>query len=404
MGNLQNQIASLEQEARGRYNFALCKLNNEKHASWFLSLLNNNILPSLSLIGLESQLSRTLFQVARDSWQRMGPSVSDCLWIHPGLTRSIREIRKGILLKADERTRLEQLFKNTKVEQEIDLIKRSMSPKNLSSLLDDIYPSWIILPRAYSLLRENDGCCLMSYLQYAGGEKSRDFRKLIIRIVIEFLANYSLKFAGKNQPSQAVMDAVFYGYALMFWENLSHPPAGCEELSVYKNFLDWGKAFQRRTKSLTSMMKRTLVEMEDMEDKVFPTSYNPNLPGCTDNANHGFLIRFRHGKRGIDSVGRYFNISENGYRSSLDDRPLTPHQWRLLILLLQEIKQGYSKETKKTQQSILKFLERLKLSLAASMSEHRSSTPMYFLNKRFLCIINGWVQHHRQVAKPNKIR
>lgn len=86
MSRSSTQIQSFEQEARNKYNSALLRLRDEKPANWFQHSLDKNILPPLSQIGFDNQLSQTLFQIALPSWQKMGPSIDDCLWIHPRLT------------------------------------------------------------------------------------------------------------------------------------------------------------------------------------------------------------------------------------------------------------------------------------------------------------------------------
>ncbi len=407
MSSLQKKIDSFEREARERYNSAVCQLNNQKPASWFLSILNNSILPPLSQIGLEKELSKTLFQIAHTSWQRMGPSVSDCLWIHPSLTRNIREIRKGVQKSAEDKAWIEALLNQSDSAQGNELIKRSMAPDNLTSLLDNIYPSWIILPRAYSLLQENDGCCLISYLKYVNREKNPTFRKLIIKIVIEFLANYSLKFAKENQPSKAVAEVIFYGYAVMFWKNLQQPQQGYEELSVYKNFLNWAGMFLKRRISYSQTMERTFSEMTDIEKIIFPNNSRQDSDNCTDFEKNSFPIGLRHGNRGIVACCNSFNISEKYRQPFNHGRELSPTQTKSLTLLLHDIKNGYKHETNKTRESTLIFLERLKNSLLAPHPQHQpigSNTPskqMDFMNRRLWFVIDDFIQQQNQSsAKP----
>jgi hypothetical protein len=293
MSRLSQQIETFERDAREKYDAALSRLSVEKPANWFLHILNKSILPPLSSIGFDKQLSRTLFQIALPAWQGMGPSVDDCLWIHPSLTRDIDEIRKSVLNKAEEKEKTEKALAKMSNLEIHDHLRRSMAPENLTSLLDDISTSWIILPRAYSLLQKSDGCCLISYFKYLEKEDSPDFRKILARIVTEFLANYSLKFAGVKQPEKTISEVIFYGYVAMFWKNLGHPPEGPEELAIHRNFLGWVQAFQKRSKSISSEMRATVTEMVAMEKTLLPSNHNQS-------GREGKLIfTLLQGKRGV---------------------------------------------------------------------------------------------------------
>ncbi len=410
MGRLSNQIESFEREAREKYNSALCRLRDEKPANWFLRILNKSILPPLSRIGFDSQLSRTLFQIALHSWQRMGPAVDDCLWIHPSLTRDIEEIRKSVLIKADKKIKTQMTLANMSSLEIYNHIRRSMAPENLTSLLDDISTSWIILPRAHSLLRESDGCCLISYLKYLEREKSPDFRRLIARIITEFLANYSLKYASVKQPPKAVTEVIFYGYAAMFWKNLEHPPDGCEELAIYKNFLGWGKAFQKRTNSITSDMIETVKKMVVMEKILFPTGHSHSITDDKEMESDRFLITLRHGTRGVETTCNSFGVAGNTLKHPSGNRFIVASGPKALTRLIGEIEKEYANETQKTKETILIFMKRLKYAYTTLPPEHlapsqaESLERLAFAGPRLLSIINDFTQSlqrkgHRQEDK-----
>jgi hypothetical protein len=295
MSRLSQQIETFERQAREKHNAALCRLRVEKPANWFLRILNKGILPPLSRIGFDHQLSLTLFQVAIQSWQGMGPSVDDCLWIHPSLTNNIEEIRRSVLIKAEEKSKTETALAKMSSQEIYDHLSRSMAPENLSSLLDDVSTSWIILPRAYSLLRESDGCCLISYLKYLEREQSPDFRKVLARIVSEFLANYSLKFASGKQSEEAVGEVIFYGYVAMFWKNLEQPPAGSAELAVHRNFLGWIQAFQKRNEVTNSEMTEMLKEMVAVEMALLPSGQIHSISADKKTASDKFIFTLLDG-------------------------------------------------------------------------------------------------------------
>lgn len=296
MSRLSQQIETFERQAREKYNTALCRLRVEKPANWFLRILNKGILPPLSRIGFDNQFSLILFQTAIHSWQRMGPAVADCLWIHPSLTNDIEEIRRSVLIKAEEKLKTETALAKMSRLEVYDHLNRSMAPENLSSLLDDISTSWIILPRAYALLRESDGCCLISYLKYLEREQSPDFRKLLARIVSEFLANYSLKFASGKEAEKTVSED---GYVAMFWKNLGQPPAGSAELAIHRNFLGWVQAFQKRTEAMTAEMEETVKKMVAVEKALLPNGQIQPIGADKKTASDKFIFTFLHGKRGV---------------------------------------------------------------------------------------------------------
>ena len=393
MGRLSNEIESFEREAREKYNSALCRLQDENPAEWFLRILNKSILPPLSSIGFDNHFTLALFQIALHSWERMGPAVDECLWIHPSLTRDIEEIRKSVLWKADKKIKTQMTLANMSSQEIYDHINRSMSPENLTSLLDDISTSWIILPRAHSLLRESDGCCLISYLKYLKIEKSPDFRRLIARIIIEFLANYSLKYASAIQPKKAVAEVIFYGYSAMFWKNLEHPPDGCEELAIYKNFLGWGKAFQKRTNSITKDMTETIKKMVVMEEILFPTGYGHPITDYKEMESDRYLITLRHGTRGLETICKFFGVAGNTLKHRSRNRFIVPSRSKALIRLIGEIEKGHENETQKTKEMISIFMERLKYVYSTFPSHAESLERLAFSGPRFVSIINEFGNH-----------
>lgn len=261
MSRLTNQIESFERETIEKYNKALSHLRPEKPPKWFRQFLDESFIPQLLLIGFDRKLCQVLFQIAYPSWRQLGVVVTKCIRIHPRLTRDLNTIRKETIRLAEEK-RINRAALSTMSSDEVyDHVRESMEPRNLNSLLDHISVSWIVLPRAYSLLQKNDVCCLMTYLNYLKKENSPDFKKLLARIVTEFIANFSLKYAYHKQPVQAVSETVFYGYTTMFCKNLSCPPCGCRKLAIHCNFLNWAEAFQKRTNFKADDRIKTAIEL-----------------------------------------------------------------------------------------------------------------------------------------------
>jgi len=406
MSRLSSHIATFENQAREKYNTALGRIHYDKPTNWFQSILNRTILPPLREIGFDSQLSRTLFQIAIHSWQEMGSSVDDCLWIHPSLTNSIEEIRNSVLRRAEKKALIEKRMARMSSREIHDHFRKSMAPENLTSLLDEIATSWVILPRAHSLLRKNDGCCLISYLKYLKREKNPDFKRIIARIVTEFIGNYSLKFASENQSERAVNEVIFYGYAMMFWQNLAKPPTGCEELAIYRNFLDWAKSFLKKTNFITDDKIEAVNDMVAMEKTLFPSE--PITPESYrgEIASEKFLLTLRHGKRGLEATCNSFGLAGNKLQSIGLDQPLIPSSVKALTGLIREVEIEKTNETRKTKQTILQFMQRLRdtyyrgLTDNLSVAQRGLPDQLEFASQRLVSIINKFIgqfslkEHH----------
>ena len=402
MSRSSHQIESFEREARKKYNTALLHLRSERTASWFQSSLKRKILPQLSRIGFDNQLSQALFQIALPSWQLMGPAIDDCLWIHPRLTRDIEKIRKSILITAAKKRKTLKTLANMSSQEIYNHTRRSLAPENLSSILDDIHTSWIILPRAHSLLREKDGCCLISYLKYLRKEKCPDFKRLLARIIIEFLANYSLKYAGAQQSQRAVTEVVFYGYSVMFWKNLAHPPDKCEELSIYKNFLGWAQVFLKRTNAMTSDMTATMKKMMTMEKTLFPTEYAYSFIDDKEMDSDRFLITLRHGKRGVEATCNSFGVTGNVLKKPSLNRPIIPSGPKAFSRLISEIEKRYTHETQTTKEAIHLFIQQVKDAYTSSiyqLSRSPAESQKQFTGLRLVRMINDFKQSLQQ-QKP----
>ncbi len=129
----------------------------------------------------------------------------------------------------------------------LSVIQENLNPEILLLLLEDICASWIILPRVHCHLEEHHSQCLLVYLRYLDKESNPEFAKILARIIIEFTGNFTLKHIGSIHPKDRMIEALFYGYAAMFWKNLRTPPAGFEDGKIFENFLHWARMFQKRS-------------------------------------------------------------------------------------------------------------------------------------------------------------
>jgi len=69
------------------------------------------------------------------------------------------------------------------------------NPANLHLLFDDITTPWIILPRAYNQLKRHHVHYFPPYLEMIENETNEEALHIFTRIAIEFLANFSIRFA-----------------------------------------------------------------------------------------------------------------------------------------------------------------------------------------------------------------
>ncbi len=261
MNQLCNQINILHCEARQKYEKALSQLRTEKCSLWFQHFLDETVIPQLQQIGFTPELIQALFEIAAPSWQKMGKGVYSCHWINPKLTQSLETIREGVINSAAKAKYQKTCMKNIPPQELHTHIQRANKPENLLSILDDIYSSWIILPRAFPLLEEKEGCCLISYLNYLNKEDTPEFKRILSRIITEFIANYSLKFASTNQPIQAVIKTIFYGYLTMFYVNSMSPSQEYKVMNLHCNFMIWLETFQKRTNVIVDTPLKTAREI-----------------------------------------------------------------------------------------------------------------------------------------------
>ena len=118
-------------------------------------------------------------------------------------------------------------------------IKDNASPESLFDLLHEITTPWIILPRAYRFLKKRECCYLPVYLKTIDRETDESCLKLFSRIAVEFMGNYTLKFADRCHPLDQLTKLLFYGYSALFWKTLRCPPENLENSAAFDNFFRW---------------------------------------------------------------------------------------------------------------------------------------------------------------------
>ena len=349
-----------EIKAIQRFVAAVAGLQTDEISGWFERLLKSKIIPPLARIGFEESFQWSLFKIAAPAWESMGPIPDDGLWFHPEIIKNIEDVRSGILGRAQHRSECLPLLSQKDPAERMAMMEGCMAPENLFSILENISTSWIILPRSYRHLEAHHAAYLLGYLKYLSDASTSEFGRILVRIVIEFLANYTIKFITHSHPETQTMEAVFYGYSAMFWRNLRNPPEGFEHSGIFENFFGWAQRFVNSDRLRFKDMTASVFRMQEAKRKVFPHFNAFGLSDCICDDTGQFLITLRHGFSGIESAMKCFGIG-NPIIPNMTDGRLTYETIPMALYgLFQKIKKNYEIETSRTQESIRLFLFRLK--------------------------------------------
>ena len=353
------QIESFGQEAQEKYYMATENMQSVTLSDGFNRLLELRIIPTLGRIGFDEQLCWSLFEMTAPAWKLIGPVGDDVELMYPILMKNIGEIRRGIISDSRKNSRARSILDEMDPQATYALVNRTMHPAKLFEDLDDISLSWIILPRAYDLLEKDHSRYMLIYIKSLDKETESEFTKILARIIIEFVGNYSLKYIDDAQLRDQTIDALFYGYTTMFWKNLRNPPGGLEDGLVFENFFRWAKMIQGRFASTNRDMERTTERMEEEKEKIFPVYNAFGLAHHNHYDVDRFFVALRHGIPGVESVIRYFGIGGPLLRNRTDGRLPYVAVPKTLNVLFRQIRKRYRFETPRTRNSIREFLSRL---------------------------------------------
>ena len=173
-----------------------------------MTFFNKDVLPSLVQSGFERDIAENIFKISASAWKLMGLASKSKNQFSPGFGQTYT--------------------RNTS--------RHNIKPR-----------TWIIHPRAHSFLTKGDSLCLIVYLQHLGKETNPVLKKILARLLIEFIGNYSLKFIDSTLPENKVIDAVFYGYVTMFWKNLQTAASGSGGLAHFQALSFLGKNLPEKT-------------------------------------------------------------------------------------------------------------------------------------------------------------
>jgi len=358
MSLISSQIAQHEQKARAKCLSAVQHIDNIPLPDWFNNFLEQSVLPPLVRIGFDRKIVDSIFQISAPAWELLGSSAVPKLKLHPVLARYVQETRQDVVFR----------------------------PIN-----------WIVLPRAHSFLTKRDSLCLIVYLHYLNSVANIAYEKVLLRILTEFIGNFSLKFINSSLPEKKAIEVVFYGYAAMFWKNLQQPPSGLEDSLIFKNYLSWARAYKKRMPFNDPEKDSVIAEMEEIENKILPDQKGYSFV-IKKNQNAGDLhITLRHGRPGINYAVQHFTQKNILLCDCSHDHLSCRKLPRKINTLFRELRNSYDHETPRTRKSIQAFLMELSKAyrppfVSLNLSKQNVPDNMTFTKRRMAYMVQDFRQ------------
>jgi hypothetical protein len=376
-----NQLRVYENTARRQYEQLLNALSVEKQPGWFDRMLSQRIFPTLNRIGFDDQISKGLFEIAPSSWSLMGPVNDKIIAFHPKIDQEIEDVRQGLQLKAVGEH--DNLYRPTGSAATVIFgsINKNLSPDRLFDLLDEIATPWIVLPRAFRFLEKHQCRYLPAYLATIDRETRETCLMLFSRIAVEFVGNFSLKFAAKCHQTDQITKLLFHGYAALFWKTLRCPPQNLENSAAFDNFFNWISRLGHKNEYLGKAELSLIDRMKNLRKTAFPTiTVHPSgKPGRTDGSR--FLVTLRHGYLGMATVLRYFGIDQLMGAKPIGTRFQCPSLQNDLHGLLHAVQTNSHLESIRTRETLQQFIDCL-CSASKSMQPYLQPTAWAFLNRK----------------------
>jgi len=359
-GSFDKYIESSEIEAMAKFRSAVDDMQNVELPNWFIHLLEDTIMPPLAQIGFDESIQWALFKMSAPAWESINPAGDGNLWFHPAIINNIAEIRKGILFREKRKSEFTLIMENTDPLSRSSIINKTIDPTNLFSVFEEICTPWIILPRVYICLERTDVDYLIGYIKSFLMERESAILGILVRIIIEFVGNFTIKFISEIHPKSKMVEALFHGYAALFWKNLRRPPNGHEHLMIFSNFFHWADRCLRISSYPNQDMVKTADCMKKAMENVFPTFNAFGLTNGSSDPIDKFLITLRHGDPGIETAEKYFGPAAAIIRNMTNGRIPYVSLPTVITQLFKTIRDNYGKETPKTQGFIREFLSKLK--------------------------------------------
>lgn len=379
----EQYIQANETLARIRFHDALGRMHQVVLSDWFLEFINNRIIPVFTKLGMDEALIWSIFTMAAPSWESMQPSAVRGIWFNSFYIRVLEEVKRELLRKSEQKQSINGKSTTKAARDFKTAVNRSLFRDKQMDIIGDLSFSWIILPRAYQLLEEQNARTLNGYLKYLCQKAHPAFHRLMIRIIIEYVGNFALKFMNPNQGRQWMLNILFYGYVATFWKTLRQPPKGMEDMQICSIYLQWVRNFLVNAAQNEREKLIIFAQMVSALDRVFiPTGMSGRTQALIDQTD-GLMVALRHGNPGLQSAVRSLSASSLIASGSIYDGSRFVMVPTVLAALLQNLKQRYLQEAPAIRQSIRQLLHTLAATFRTIQGEFSYGEPHTHSKLRF---------------------
>ncbi len=358
--DFDRQLQAYENSARCKCLKIYKNLSLNKLPGGLEQMLARRILPTLQRIGFETLISKMLFEIAPSAWKLMGRADRKIIPFQPLIDREIEVVRQEIKSKFDNRGGHFSPFTAEWFGFIPGSIKHGKFPEQLSKMLDEITTPWIILPRAFRFMEKEQCRYLPVYAKILDAEDHEFCLQLFSRITIEFIANFSFKYADRRHPREPLSKLLFYGYAALFWKTLRCPPVNLENSAAFNHFFTWISRFARQNDLLGKAENSLVDQMIKMKTHAFPAINTKSYRNGQQPDSSRFLVTLRHGALGTAATLRHFGIDQFLKTRRTGNRFTCLSFQKELLGLLYQIRTHYHSESSRTRENIKHFINWMK--------------------------------------------
>jgi len=345
-------------------------------------MLDHSILPTLQRIGFDEPIAKLVFKIASSSWKLMGPLNERIVAFHPMINQQVEEVLQGLASKTCKNSSMVYRSLGAPPQLISGTIKDLASPEYLFDLLDGISTSWITLPRAFHFLQEHQCRYLPVYLKTIERETQELSLEVFSRIAVEFVGNFSLKFADRHHPPAQVAKLLFYGYAALVLKTLRCPPENLANSAAFDNFFKWICRLVRQRDFLGNEESAFLKQLIKMRSMTFPARNCSNPQAHCKPDISRVMVSLRHGCIGIATILKYFGVDQFLKTRQSGLRFVSPSIQKEVRELLHIIQIKYHMESRQTREHIKLFVGRLRAAYALIQSDF-PETEKNFLDRIF---------------------